>query len=324
MVLRDGCLSNQTSGTAHTRNMESKNVLIDLVHLRTFIGVAEEQHLTRAAERLHISQSAASSHVRAIEEILGTQLFVRTNRNLQLTRAGELVLDRARTLLNEASVFTSFARELRGKMEGRLVVCSSSDPSSRVADIISTLHQQHPLVHIDLLVRQSAGAYQDLKSGELDIGIHLGPSVGRGLKCYELASVQFCTVGPIAWKEQIEAANWEGLASMPWITPLYSGMAYSTILARLFTSRGLEPNTVMRFDNATLARSMMQAGIGLTLMRESHALKAEREGSLVISPIGKAELPLYISHLASRKNDPLIRAFMESARQVWPNLRSVE
>ena len=297
-------------------------MLIDLVQLRTFIGVAEEQHLTRAAERLHISQSAASSHIRAIEDILGTQLFVRTNRSLQLTRAGELVLDRARMLLNEASVFTSFARELRGKTEGRLVVGSSSDPSNRVADIVASLYHLHPLVQVDLRVRQSAGARQDIKAGELDVGIQLGPSVDPAIMHYELTRVRFRIVGPIAWKDQIETASWEDLTNMPWITPLDNRMAYSTILAQLFTSKGLELNSVARFDNAALARSMVQAGIGLMLMRESHALKAEREGSLAISPLAEAELPLHISHLVSRKNDPLILAFMEAAKEIWPALRS--
>ena len=87
-------------------------MLIDLVQLRTFVAVAEEQHLTRAAERLHVSQSAASAHVRAVEDNLGSQLFIRTNRRLELTRAGQLLLQKAKNLLNEEALFMSFAREL--------------------------------------------------------------------------------------------------------------------------------------------------------------------------------------------------------------------
>lgn len=295
-------------------------MLIDLVQLRTFIGVAEEEHLTRAAERLHISQSAASAHVRAIEENLETQLFIRTNRNLKLTRAGELLLERARILLNEASVFTSFARELRGKLEGNLLVGASSDPASRAAEIIAALHDRHPLIHIDLRARPSAGARQDLKSGELDVGILLGPSMDHGLTHYEVTRVQFRIAGPIAWKKQIESADWDELAGMPWITPLDSSRAYSAMLAQLFETKGLVPRSVASFDNATLASAMLRAGVGLMLMREAHALKGERDGYLALSPIARTELPLFIAHLASRKNDPLIAAFMEAACKVWPDM----
>ena len=107
----------------HERSISS----IDLVQLRTFVAVAEQKHLTRAAERLHISQSAASAHVRAVEESLDLQLFVRTNRSLELTRVGELLLAKARALLNESAVFASYAREIRGKTEGRLVLFGVSE-----------------------------------------------------------------------------------------------------------------------------------------------------------------------------------------------------
>ena len=69
---------------------------VDLLRLRTFVAVAEEQHLTRAAERLNVSQSAASAHVRAVEASLGSQLLICTNRRLELTRAGQLLLQKAK------------------------------------------------------------------------------------------------------------------------------------------------------------------------------------------------------------------------------------
>ena len=91
-------------------------MMIDLVQLRTFVAVAEEQHLTRAAERIHISLSSASAHIRGVEDALGTQLFVRTKRSLVLTRAGELLFKRAKALLNEAALLQSFSMELRGQI----------------------------------------------------------------------------------------------------------------------------------------------------------------------------------------------------------------
>ena len=298
-------------------------MLIDLVQLRTFVAVAEEQHLTRAAERLHVSQSAASAHVRAVEESLETQLFVRTNRSLELTRAGQMLMRQAKTLLNEAAQFTSFAREIRGKIEGNLVVGASSEPSaSRIGDVVSALRAKHPLITVDLRARPSAGTRQALKTGELDIGMLLGRPVDFGFTYYQLATVQFRVAGPAAWKAQIETADWSELASLPWITPTDSSLAYTAMLSQLFGDKGLELNTIVRYDNAALARSLLQSGVGMMLMREEHALQGEREGYLTLSPIAHAEFGLFITHVASRGNDPLISAFIEAVNVAWPEMKA--
>lgn len=300
----------------------SITMLIDLVQLRTFVAVAEEQHLTRAAERLHISQSAASAHVRAIEENLDVRLFNRTNRNLELTRTGELLLLKAKALLGEATLFASYAQELRGKIEGTLVVGSSSDPSaSRFGNIMATLRERHPLIKLDVRVRPSSGTRQGLKIGEVDVGIVLDRPTDPALRYYELTTVPFRVVGPVAWKEQIENADWTALASLPWLTPMENSTAYVDMLRRLFDDRGLELNSVIRFDNSAIARTMLQAGVGMMLMREEHALQGEKDGVLAVSPLARAEYGLYIAHLNTRKNDPLIRAFIDVASTVWPEMR---
>ncbi|HSW21113.1 MAG TPA: LysR family transcriptional regulator [Ramlibacter sp.] len=298
-------------------------MLIDLVQLRTFVAVAEEQHLTRAAERLHVSQSAASAHVRAIEDSLDMQLFVRTNRSLELTRAGQMLLRQAKSLLNEAAELTSFARELRGKIEGNLVVGASSDPSSsRIGTVVSALRAKHPLITVDLRARPSSSARQALKTGELDVGMLLGRPVDAGFAYYQLATVQFRVAGPIAWKQQIEEADWTQLAAMPWITPSDGNISYSVMLDQLFGDKGLELNTVVHFDNSSLGRALVRSGVGLLLMREEYALQGEQEGQLALSPLARAEFPVFIAHLASRGNDPLIRAFVEAASQSWPEMKT--
>lgn len=297
-------------------------MLIDLDQLRTFVVVAEEQHLTRAAERLHISQSAASAHVRAIEECLGMQLFVRTNRSLVLTRAGQLLANRAKTLLNEEALFKSFARELSGKIEGKLTVGTSSEPGTRIGEVLAGLRAKHPLVSVDLVARPSTGTRQGLTSGELDAGVLLGRPVDAGLAYYELTTVQYRVAGPVAWKERIDAADWSQLASLPWLTPSGSS-AYATMLAQLFGDRGLELNTVIRFDNAAVGRSALRAGAGMMLLREDHAVQGEQEGYLAVSPIARAEIPLSIAHQTGRTDDPLIQAFLDAARIPWPGMKLV-
>ncbi len=296
---------------------------IDLVQLRTFVAVAEEQHLTRAADRLCISQSAASAHVRAIEERLDTQLFVRTNRSLELTRAGQLLVQQAKTLLNQEALFTSFARELRGKIEGRLVVGTSSDPGTRIGEVLATMRASYPLVSIEVMARASTGARQGLKTGEFDVCILLGRPLDSGFSHYELTTVPYRVAGPIAWKDKIEAADWSDLASLPWLTPS-SSSAYSMMLNQLFGERGLELNSVIRFDNVILGRTLLQAGAGMMLLREDHALQGVQDGHLALSPIARAEVMMSVAHQASRKNDPLIQAFLDAASYAWPEMRPVK
>ncbi|GAA4339588.1 LysR family transcriptional regulator [Pigmentiphaga soli] len=254
------------------------------------------------------------------------QLFVRTNRNLELTRAGQLLLARARNLLNEATLFTSFAHELNGKIEGHLVVGSTSEPvSTHIGPVIKALLEAHPLVGVDLRACPSSVAREGLRTGELDIAVMLGHPTISGFAYHELTSIPFRVAGPVAWKERIERADWAELARLPWITPLDSGIAsYATMLQQMFGERGLELNTVARFDNASLGRALLEAGVGLMLMRQSHVERGVEEGRLAASPIAATDFPLHLVHDASRRDDPLIDAFLRAAAQVWPRLLATQ
>lgn len=295
-------------------------MLIDLVQLRTFVAVAEEQHLSRAAERLHISQSAASAHVRAIEERLGTQLFVRA-RSLELTKAGQLLVQRAKGLLNEAAQFTSFARELRGQTEGTLVVGATSEPHTRIGEIIATLRTTHPLVTVDLRARVSQSVRRGLESGELDMGILLSRPMDRRFTFYELRKVRFVVTGPSAWRDRIENADWEALARLPWIGPSGDSSAHSSMIAELFGQRGLELNVVVLFENTAHGRALLHGGVGVMLLQEEDALEGVRQGTLAVSQLAHVDYALSVAHHASRADDPLIKAFVAAAREVWPGLR---
>jgi len=293
--------------------------MIDLVQLRTFVAVAEEQHLTRAAERLHMSQSAASAHVRSLEDRLGLQLFVRTNRSLELTRAGRALAIRARSMLNEEAVFSSFARELRGRIEGNIVVATTREPGTRIGQVVARLRQTHPLVSVDLLARTSTGTRQSLIAGEADAGVLLGPPINAAFLHFQLSLVPYRVAGPVAWREAILQADWPELAALPWLTPR-SSSAYSGMLNQMFGSKGLELNSVMTFDNSAVGRTALQAGAGMMLLRQDYALQGEREGHLALSPIAQAEIALSIAVQAGRRNDPLIMAFLAAAGACWPQM----
>src|SRR3954470_152909 len=93
---------------------------IELRHLRAFVAVAEELNFGRAADRLYLSQSALSRQVRALEQLLGCDLLIRTSHSVELTIAGEALLDRARRLLNDVDEAVSATLSIGGELASRL------------------------------------------------------------------------------------------------------------------------------------------------------------------------------------------------------------
>jgi DNA-binding transcriptional LysR family regulator len=297
-------------------------MLVDLIQLRTFVAVAEEQHLTRAAERLHISLSAASAHVQAVERTLDQQLFVRTNRRLELTRSGELLLAKAKVVLNEATTFASFASSLHGKLEGQIIIGSDNEPSmSRIGSIVSSLRERNPLLRIDLRARTSRSNRHGLGIGEIDVGLLMEPPTDAHLTYYELTTVPFCVAGPASWREVIEHADYSGLAALPWLAPVDESLAYSEMLREMFGQTSLGFDIIARYDNPILGRAMSSAGVGLMLMRSEHAQYGVSHGALSASPIAKATYPLFLCHLSSRENDPIVKAFVDATSNVWPEMQ---
>ena len=96
------------------------------------------------------------------------------------------------------------------------------------------------------------------------------------------------------------------------------------MLAQLFGEKGLELNSVVQFDNSAVGRSALQAGAGMMLLREEHAVHGEQEGNLTISPIAQVEVALSIAHQSGRKDDPLIQAFIATATVPWPEMKLVK
>ncbi len=95
---------------------------MELRHLRYFVVVAEEQNVTRASERLHVSQSPLSRQIRDLEEELGVQLFRRTAKSLALTEPGKLFLNEARAVLLRADKAVQAVRAVAAGQRGQLRV----------------------------------------------------------------------------------------------------------------------------------------------------------------------------------------------------------
>ncbi|KPN87755.1 LysR substrate-binding domain-containing protein [Pseudomonas nunensis] len=145
---------------------------MDLRHLRYFLAVAEEGHFGRAAQRLHIVQSALSMQIRALEEELGGPLFLRTSRRVELTEAGILLRAEAqRTLDQAAHAQRVVQRSLRGEMGTvRIGFAGNAVFSGRLMADVRAFRAAYP--DAEVILRELAPQLQveAIQNGQLDLG----------------------------------------------------------------------------------------------------------------------------------------------------------
>src|SRR3954466_3256925 len=117
-----GCRRASKTGlvSGHTRSVGSRAVTPELRLIRYWVAVAEERHVTRAAERLHMAQPPLSAAIRQLEQQLGVGLLDRSARGGKLTEAGDLLAERGRRLLAEADDVVAAVRAVEGEASGLL------------------------------------------------------------------------------------------------------------------------------------------------------------------------------------------------------------
>jgi DNA-binding transcriptional LysR family regulator len=173
---------------------------VELRQLEQFVAVAEERSFTRAGERLHLVQSGLSVAVRALERELGTPLFTRTTRRVELTDAGLALLPRAREVLAAVRTAQDSVGEVLAVVRGRLRVglLQSMDPGG-VPALLAEFHRRHPHVHLSL--RFAPGGATELaelvRQGTLDVAfLAVSESVSAGLDVTPLVTVPMVLLAP--------------------------------------------------------------------------------------------------------------------------------
>ncbi len=290
---------------------------MELYLLRSFVTVAREGHLTRAANRLHTSQPAVSSHIRSLEEELDLVLFERTPRGMRLTAAGRELLARAESVLAGVADIEAAARRLGQGLSGGLVIGVRSDAAMlRLDTIYRLLADRHPGIELTLLQAMSARVIARIGDGDLDGGFVYGPWPRDRFAGLPLTRVRVRVIGPPGWRGRLASAGWEELAAMPWVwTP--EDCPFHLVARSEFEGRGLVPARVVEADSEATIASLVASGVGLGLQLESGALQARDAGRVCLWQGGTLAMDLSFIHLRERSGDPLLQALVTAIRQAW-------
>ena len=267
--------------------------------LRYFVAAAEDLSISRAAERLHVTQPALSRQISVLEDELGIALFDRIRKRIHLTDAGRFFLPRARQLICDAETSAQQLREQFGNARRTLRLgFLSIFLDDLVAPAVREFRQRHPKAQVSLFELTPQAQIERLRQHELDAAI-LGNIEGRdreSLKVQRLSRHRMAAVlpldHPLAAKKSIKLA---ALKKDPWISlsdVIYPGRR--EFLRAVCDEAGFVPKVVSEVDSLSMMLGAVSSGEGVAIM-PAHAQKLPHAGCVFVNlaaPVPMTELLL--------------------------------
>jgi DNA-binding transcriptional LysR family regulator len=290
---------------------------MELYQLRGFVAIAEVGQLTRAAEKLHISQPALSAQLKALEDELELTLFERTSNGMELTTAGKQMLEEAEKILSAAQALHNGARALKGEVAGKVSIGTSSDPEFiRLGEFMSTAVARYPLLELELRQEITGVAFEHVRDGSLDASFYYGERSHPNVARLPLREITYRIAAPAEWRERVKDAGWKEIAEQSWIIPPPISTHHQLVYA-LLRQHGVEPTKVVEADQEDVISSLVISGVGLALMREDLALEKAAAGEVCLWKDVRMPTTLWFIYLQEREDDPVIRVLLDVLKDTW-------
>lgn len=246
---------------------------MELRHLRYCIAVADELNFNRAAEKLHVSQSALSKQIRELEEEVGIEIFERTKRKVEVTEAGRLFLAEARRTLAQADQTLQIAtRAGRGEI-GKLVVgLEGSSTYDLIPLILHTYRSRFPQVELVVTEMPTLQQIYALEHKHIDVGFLIQPGdLADNIECERLLQepliVALHQSHPLKSQPSVSL---QALAKDAFVfVPQSLGCGFFSLVSQIFRSAGYTPGTIQEASQLQTLLSFVAAGMGITLIPAS-------------------------------------------------------
>ena len=241
-----------------------------LDQLRIFVAVAEHEHMTRAARQLHLTQSATSAAIAALENRYATKLFNRVGRRIELTDAGRLFVVEARAVLARAAAAETVLADLAGLKRGALALAASQTVANYwLPPLIHRFQTLYPAITVDLRIGNTEQVAAWLLEGTVNFGVVEGEIDDGRLSVTPVADDQLVLV--------VGASHpWAGLATIapaqlsdtPWVLR-ERGSGTRAILETTLATFGLalsDLTVALELPSNEAVRAAVSAGAGATVI----------------------------------------------------------
>ena len=294
----------------------------DLIDLSLFRHVVEAGSITHGAERAHLALAAASTRIRAMEEVLGAPLLTRTRQGVTPTQAGRTLLQHARAILRQAERLHEELGAYSGGLAGQIRVLSNTNALTEfLPEALSSFLAAHPNVSVDLEERLSDEIVGLIAEGVADLGVVAGTVDAGGLETYPFRSDRFVLVvaqdDPLAKRAKIA---FEDVLDQDFV-----GLDRASAIQRFLAAKALRVGRPLRlrvqlrsFDAVC---RLVECKVGIGIVPETTARRVAKTMAIKAITLSDAwavrdlticvraikELPLYarqlVEHLRSQRPD---------------------
>lgn len=288
---------------------------MELRTLKYFTVVAEELNITHAAERLSMSQPPLSNQIKALEEELGTKLFVRGKRRLQLTEAGRMLYRNALRILDLAEKTRHDVMCLENGVSGTVnIAIVEGRAPFLTARWISGFKDEYPNVRYSLWNGSSDDALERLRQGLADLAVIAAP--------YDTEHLEGFAVGRGPWVAVMSKSNplvksagselpLRLLAGQPLIVP--SRASRVEAIRKWFAQVGAEPNIICTMSNYVDAVALTERDIGISIFPQTTYTPNDLLVSKVITE-PERQVEYVLVWIKNRERSPLVTEFINFVR----------
>ena len=300
-------------------------------NLQYFLRAAEEKNITRAAQKLYISQQSLSGHIAKLEEELGVSLFERGG-ELRLTYAGERLYLLAQRICSLEQEILRETGEISDRRRGRLRLGISYTCGRAILPrLLPEFRAGHPLVEISLMEGNHQKLNEWLAAGEIDVVLGYAPIDVPGAVVYPLLQERLFLACPRAITERVFGAGAEelrrgkrelelrALAGCPFIL-LKSGNRIRTMFDSYLQKKDFMPEVLLETENIETAFALAGQGMGITVYPELflntlHAAEST-EIDLLPLPADDTTGTLAVAFLEKGYHAPAVLDFITLCRQM--------
>ncbi|AVO51612.1 LysR family transcriptional regulator [Ectopseudomonas mendocina] len=261
----------------------------DLADLRLFIHIAESPSLTQGARKAFLSPAAASARIKTLESQLGSRLLYRDSRGVELTPAGQRLLQHARLIMRQVdylkSEFTEYGTDAAGHIR---IFANTTAVTEFLPEVLAGFLAERPGVTVDLQERLSRDIVRGVLDGAADLGIIAGPVQAPGLQVLHFSTDRLVLAVPLGHAlAQHKSVSFADTLAYQHIG-LHEGSTLLSFLREQVETLGGSLALRIQVSSFEAICRMVEAGVGIGIIPESSALRHSRTMQLATLQLDEA------------------------------------